>query len=77
MMMNVISLYKITNMDRHEGLLNKGIRLIRRQYLGPRIQIIVYVDSCYSVLDFLKFMNLLGRPPTGKFDDVRMRFLPW
>ncbi|MCK4325315.1 transposase [bacterium] len=76
-MMNVVSLYKITNMDRYEGLLDKGIRLIRRQYLGPRIQIIVYVDSYYTVLDFLEFMNLLGRPPTGKLDDVRMRFLPW
>lgn len=76
-MMNVISLYKITNMNRYEGLLDKGIRLIRRQYLGPRLQIIVYVDSYYSVLDFLEFINLLGRPPTGKLDDVRMRFLPW
>ena len=76
-MMNVISLYKITNIEKYEGLLDKGIRLIRRQYLGPRIQVIVYVDAYYSVLDFLEFMNLLGRPPTGKLDDVRMRFLPW
>ena len=76
-MMNVISLYKITNVERYEGLLDKGIRLIRRQYPGPGIQIIVYVDSYYSVSDFLEFMNLPGRPPAGKLDDVRMRFLPW
>ncbi len=76
-MMNVISLYKITNIEKYEGLLDKGIRLIRRQYLGSGIQVIVYVDAYYSVLDFLEFMNLLGRPPTGKLDDVRMRFLPW
>lgn len=76
-MMNVISLYKITNIEKYEGLLNKGIRLIRREYLGPRLQIIVYVDACYTVLDFYEFMKLLGRPPTGKLDDVRMRFLPW
>ncbi len=64
-------------MDRYEGLLDRGIRLIRRQYLGPGIQIIVYVDSYYTVLDFLEFMNLPGRLPTGKLDDARMRFLPW
>ena len=75
-MMNVISLYKITNMEKYEKLLDKGIRLIRRQYLGPRLQLIVYADNCYTVLDFLEFMNLLGRPPTGKLDDVRMRFVP-
>ncbi|MBU1850991.1 MAG: transposase [Candidatus Omnitrophica bacterium] len=76
-MMNVISLYKITNLEKYEGLLDKGIRLIRRQYLGPRIQVIVYVDSYYAVLDLLEFISLLGRPPTGKLDDVRMRLLPW
>lgn len=76
-MMNIIFLYKITNMEKHEGILEKGIRLIRREYLGPRLQIIVYADNYYSVLEFLEFMNLLGRPPTGKLDDVRMRFLPW
>ncbi len=75
-MMNVISLYKITNMEKYEKLLDKGIRLIRRQYLGPRLQLIVYVDGYYTVLDFLEFMNLLGRPPTGKLDDVRMPFVP-
>lgn len=76
-MLNVISLYKLTNVERYEGLIDKGIRLIRRQYLGPRLQVIVYVDSHYTVLDFFEFMNLLGRPPTGKLDDVRMRLLPW
>jgi hypothetical protein len=76
-MMNMISLYKITNVEKYEGLLDKGIRLIRREYLGPRLQVIVYVDSYYTVLDFLEFMSLLGRPPTGELDNVRMRFLPW
>lgn len=76
-MMNMISLYKITNIEKYEGLLDKGIRLIRRQYLGPRLQVIVYVGKYYTVLDFLEFMQLLGRPPTGKLDNVRMRFLPW
>jgi len=41
------------------------------------MQVIVYAAAYYTVLDFLEFMNLLGRPPTGKLDDVRMRFLPW
>jgi hypothetical protein len=76
-MMNMISLYKIVNIEKYEDLLNKGIRLIRRQYLGPRLQVIVYVDKYYTVLDILEFVKLLGRPPTGKLDDVRMRFLPW
>ena len=76
-MINVISLYKLTNIERYEGLIDKGIRLIRREYLGPRLQVIVYVDTCYAILDFLEFMNLLGRPPTGRLDDVRMRLLPW
>ena len=75
-MMNVISLYKITNMEKYERLFDEGIRLIRRQYLGPRLQLIVYADDYYTILDFLEFMNLLGRPPTGKLDDVRMRFVP-
>ena len=75
-MMNVISLYKIMNMEKYERLLDKGIRLIRRQYLGPRLQLIVYVDGYYTILELLEFMNLLGRPPTGKLDDVRMRFVP-
>jgi hypothetical protein len=75
-MMNIISLYKITNIEKYEKLLDKGIRLIRRQYLGPRLQLIVYVDGYYTILELLEFMNLLGRPPTGKLDDVRMRFLP-
>jgi uncharacterized membrane protein YhaH (DUF805 family) len=70
-MMNVISLYKITNMEKYERLLDKGIRLIRRQYLGPRLQLIVYADAYYTVLDFLEFMNLLGRPPSGKLTAVR------
>lgn len=76
-MMNMISLYKITNIEKYKGLLDKGIRLIRRQYLGPRLQVIVYVGKYYTVLDFLEFMKLLGRPPTGKLDNVRMRFLPF
>lgn len=76
-MMNVISLYKITNIEKYIGLLDKGVRLIRRQYLAPQIQLIVYVDSYYTVLDFLEFMSLLGRPPTGKLDNVRMRLIPW
>ena len=76
-MMNMISVYKITNVEKYEGLLDKGIRLIRREYLGPRLQVIVYVDSYYTVLDFLEFMKLLGRPPTGELDNVRMRFVPW
>ena len=76
-MINVISLYKITNIEKHEGILEKGIRLIRRECLGSGLQVIVYADNYYSVLEFLEFMNLLGRPPTGKLDNVRMRFLPW
>ncbi len=76
-MMNVISLYKITTVEKHQGILEKGIRSIRREYLGPRPLIIVYIRDCYTVMEFLEFMKLLGRPPTGNLDNVRLRFMPW
>ncbi len=75
-MMNIVFLYKITNIEKYQDILDKGIRMLRREYLGPQLQIIVYVDDCYAIVDFFEFMNLLGRPPTGKLDDVRMRFRP-
>jgi len=75
-MMNMVLLYKLTNIEKYRDILEKGIRMLRREYLGPQLQLIVYVDDYYAVLEFFEFMNLLGKPPSGKLDDVRMRFRP-
>lgn len=54
-----------------DHLIDRGVRRIRREEIGGRIKVIVFVDRWYGVIEFRDFLALLERSPTGELDNVR------
>lgn len=70
---SVIALYQQQRAYRYVA---EGIRRWRRLVWKERVQIGVYVGCWYGLFDLHEFVTLLGRPPTGRLDDIRLRLRP-
>ena len=64
---NLVALWRSKGGERYVSL---GIRRLRRQVLNKPDQVVVYVGRSYAVMSLTEFVNHLGRPPSGKLDDV-------
>ncbi|MDP3955590.1 MAG: transposase [bacterium] len=64
---NLVALWRSGGGERYVGI---GIRRLRRQVLTSPDQVIVYVGRSYDVMSLAEFVTYLGRPPSGKLDDV-------
>lgn len=64
---NLVALWRSGGGERYVGI---GIRRLRRQVLTSPDQLIVYVGRSYDVMSLAEFVTYLGRPPSGKLDDV-------
>ncbi len=64
---NLVALWRSGGGKRYAGI---GIRRLRRQVLTTPDQVIVYVGRSYAVMPLAEFLTDLGRPPSGKHDDV-------
>jgi nitrogen regulatory protein PII len=71
MMYSLVGIYKSKAGDKFA---DRGIRRLRREHLKPGLRVIVYVDRYYAVFEFREFLEILGKPPSGKLDDVRFTF---
>jgi len=65
LMFNVVNLFK--------SFFDRGIRRLRRELLSCRDKVIVYAGQWYGIFDLREFLTLLGRPPSGKLDNARIR----
>lgn len=64
---NLVALWRSGGGERYVGL---GIRRLRRQVLTMPDQVVVYAGRSYDVMSLEEFVTHLGRPPSGKLDDV-------
>lgn len=64
---NLVALWRSGAGQRYVGL---GVRRLRRQALTKPDQVIVYVGRSYDIMSLAEFVTFLGRPPSGKLDDV-------
>lgn len=64
---NLVALWRSGRGAQYVGI---GIRRLRRQVLTSPDQVIVYVGRSYDVMSLVEFVTYLGRPPSGKLDDV-------
>ncbi len=64
---NLVALWRSRAGKRYVGI---GIRRLRRQALTTRDQVIVCAGRSYDVMPLDEFLTHLGRPPSGKLDDV-------
>ena len=70
------SMVAVFKSGRGKKYVDYGIRRLRRELLGLEISIIVYADEWYGIFDLKEFLSLLGKPPSGALDDVRIRLAP-
>jgi hypothetical protein len=54
----------------------EGMRRLRRLVWKERLQVVVYVGCWYGLFEVREVLTLLGRPPTGRLDDTRVRLRP-
>jgi len=64
---NLVALWRSGCGERYVGI---GIRRLRRQVFSRPDQVIVYVGRSYDIMPLAEFVTHLGRPPSGKLDDV-------
>lgn len=64
---NLVALWRSGGGERYADM---GIRRLRRKALTTPDQVIVYVGRSYDVMSLSEFVTYLGRPPSGKLDDV-------
>lgn len=64
---NLVAVWRSGSGKRYAGI---GIRRLRRQVLTTPDQVIVYVGRSYAVMPLAEFLIGLGRPPSGKHDDI-------
>ena len=70
---NVVALYQDQRACRY---LAQGIRRLRRLVWKERLPVVVYVGGWYGLFDLHEFLTLLGRPPTGRLEETRVRLRP-
>jgi len=70
LMFNVVNLFKS---GLGERFIDRGVRRLRRELLSSRDKVIVYAGEWYGIFDLREFLTLLGRPPSGKLDNARIR----
>ncbi|MDP1759996.1 MAG: transposase [Candidatus Woesebacteria bacterium] len=64
---NLVALWRSGGGERYADM---GIRRLRRKALTTPDQVIVYVGRSYDIMSLSEFVTHLGRPPSGKLDDV-------
>jgi hypothetical protein len=70
---SVIALYQHQRASRYVA---EGIRRLRRVVWKEGLEVVVYVGCWYGLFSVREFAILLGRPPTGRLDDTRVRLRP-
>jgi hypothetical protein len=70
---SVVALYQQQRAYRY---IAGGVRRLRRLVWRERLQVVVYVGCWYGLFEVREVLTLLGRPPTGRFDDTRVRLRP-
>lgn len=60
---------------RAERYVGEGMRR-RRRVWKERLQVVVYVGCWYGLFELRACVTLLGRPPTGRLDETRVRLRP-
>lgn len=64
---NLVAVWRSGSGERYVDM---GIRRLRRKALTTPDQVIVYVGRSYDIMSLAEFLTYLGRPPSGKLDDV-------
>jgi Transposase DDE domain len=70
---SVVALYQQQRAYRY---IAAGVRRLRRLVWKERLQVVVYVGCWYGLFELREFVALLGRPPTGRLDETRVRLRP-
>lgn len=71
LMYNMVAAYKS---NRAEKFLGRGVRYLRSDFIGLVPRVIVYTYPYFAIFDIRELLTLLGRPPTGKLDNVSIRY---
>jgi len=72
LMYNMVAAYKSKRAKKFIGI---GVRRFRSDFIGYVPMVIVYVYPYFAIFDVKEFVVLLGRPPTGNLDNVRIRYV--
>lgn len=72
LMYNMVAAYKSKRADRFIGL---GVRRFRSDFIGLAPMVIIYAYPYFAIFDIRELVVLLGRPPTGNLDNVRIRYV--
>jgi hypothetical protein len=71
LMYNMVAAYKSKRAGKFIGI---GVRRFRSDFIGLVPMVIVYASPYFAIFDIKEFVVLLGRPPTGNLDNVRIRY---
>lgn len=72
LMYNMVAAFKSKRADKFIGL---GIRRFRSDFIGLSPMVIIYAHPYFAIFQVRELLTLLGRPPTGKLDNVRIRYV--
>lgn len=71
-MYNMVAAYKSKRADKFISI---GVRRLRSDFIGLAPKVVVYAYPYFAIFDIRELVALLGRPPTGNLDNVRIRYV--